>query len=127
MRHDEDSEQAALFAWAELAAITRPAFGMLVAVPNGGKRNAREAARMKRQGVSSGFPDILLPLKVGSYGGLAIELKRANGRRHDITADQYAWIGGLRAAGWYSTVAYGWDEARRVLIAYIDGALPEDE
>ena len=41
---------------------------LLYAVPNGGYRNAREAARFKAEGVRSGVPDLCLAV---SNGGTA--------------------------------------------------------
>ena len=43
--------------------------------PNGGKRNAKEAAKFKRMGVRPGFPDLILLLPNGTYNYLAIEMK----------------------------------------------------
>ena len=48
--HFEDDEQAAVFDWA----AHMPALKWMHSIPNGGKRNIREAARLKRQGVKSG-------------------------------------------------------------------------
>lgn len=118
-RHDEDDEQAALFEWARLQQAAQPDLAMLMAVPNGGARNAREAARMKAQGVSKGFPDVFLFVARHGCHGLAIELKRADGRRHDVSADQYDWIGALLGQGYAATVAYGWQEAREVICDYL--------
>lgn len=53
----------------------------LHAIPNGGFRNAREAARLKAEGVTPGVADLLLPWpKIDSKGiivycGLYIEVK----------------------------------------------------
>ncbi|WP_353737277.1 VRR-NUC domain-containing protein [Acidiphilium sp.] len=118
-RHDEDDEQRALFAWSRLQEAAQRDLAMLMAVPNGGARNARESARMKSQGVSRGFPDVFLFAARGKYHGLAIELKRSDGRRHDIADAQYAWIGGLRQRGYLATVAYGWSEARDIINEYL--------
>lgn len=48
---------------------------LIFAIPNGGKRSKFEAARMKKQGVTAGIPDLFLSAKRGEYGGLYIELK----------------------------------------------------
>jgi len=117
--HDEDDEQAALFEWAAWYCKSSPAVALLFAVPNGGVRNAREAVRLKRQGVMAGVPDIILPVASGGYGGLAIEMKRRDGKRHDVGRLQYDWIGGMLGRGWYATVAFGCDEAIAEIIGYL--------
>jgi hypothetical protein len=56
---------------------TYPALrGLLMAIPNGGKRSPREAKRMKHEGLTAGAPDMLF-----CYNGRAIflELKTAKG------------------------------------------------
>lgn len=43
--------------------------------PNGGKRNAKEAAKFKKMGTRAGFPDLIFLLPNGTYHYLAIEMK----------------------------------------------------
>ncbi|MDR0384526.1 MAG: VRR-NUC domain-containing protein [Prevotellaceae bacterium] len=52
--------------------------------PNGGKRNAREAARFKAMGVRAGFPDLILLVENAQYNYLCIELKSAKGTQTDL-------------------------------------------
>jgi len=64
------------------------------AVPNGGKRNPREAARLKSQGVLAGVSDILL-FWPGGMG--AIELKAGNRKpsgQQEYFGDRWEWCGG---------------------------------
>ena len=49
---------------------------LLFAVPNGGRRNAREAGIMKAEGVTAGVADMLLLTPRCGYGCLCIELKK---------------------------------------------------
>lgn len=51
--------------------------------PNGGRRNAREAARLKRMGVLAGVPDYIFILPDNNVG--FIELKLAKTIHHDRT------------------------------------------
>lgn len=85
-RHPEDDLQRAVCAFLDRALVP-PAF--YFAVPNGGKRNAREAARMKAMGVKAGAPDLLIfgpqPHKAttfcrGEMVCIGIELKAGKGR-----------------------------------------------
>ena len=52
-------------------------------MPNGGYRNAREAAIMKAEGVTAGVSDALLLVPRGDFHGLCIEFKTATGRQSD--------------------------------------------
>lgn len=123
-RHDEDEEQSALISWARMQSRTRPELALLIAIPNGGSRRLLEAKRMKSAGTSAGFPDLILPVARCGYHGLAIEMKREDGKRHDISPDQYDWIGALWDQGWYATVAFGWDDARAAIEHYIGVGSP---
>lgn len=114
----EHQEQVALMAWAALAMTTRPELALLVAVPNGGLRHIAVAAKLKREGVSAGFPDLALPVRRGEFGGLFIELKTAKGV---VSPAQAAWIARLNAHGQCAVVCRGWLAARRVVESYLDG------
>ena len=52
---------------------------LLFHIPNGGKRNAREAAIFKAEGVVAGIPDLFLAEARHGHHGLFIEMKA--GRR----------------------------------------------
>ena len=72
-RHLEDDLQRAIIQYLDLALGPD---GVAYAIPNGGKRHAREAARVKGLGVKAGIPDIGI-----CYRGRAlyIELKAPRG------------------------------------------------
>ena len=78
-------------------------------VPNGGNRDVITGAKLKRQGVKAGFPDIQIfdaPISEGKkYRGLIIELKRREGGR--LRENQKEWIEELRARNWLCYVAHG--------------------
>ena len=76
-------------------------------VPNGGLRNARVGAELKRQGVKRGVPDVLIFVPSGEYVGLAIELKVGRNR---LTPEQADWLAGLESAGWATAVCHDIDE-----------------
>lgn len=65
----------------------RPLTDWLYAVPNGGKRDAREAARLKAQGVKAGVNDLVLPIMAGGFGGLYVELKVGKNTLSDLQLD----------------------------------------
>ena len=113
----EDQEQATLFRWAQLQAGMHPELQLLMHIPNGGKRNAAEAARFKAEGVKAGVPDLLLPVARQGKHGLWIELKRRQGGR--LSENQSEWLEALSSQGYRTEVCCGWEEASRVLLNYL--------
>ena len=114
----EASEQAALFEWAARAQGKYPELGLLFHVPNGGSRDPREAAHLKRQGVKSGVPDLCLPVPRGPFHGLFIELKRVKGGA--LSGRQKEWLGLLNHHGYRAVVCRGWLEARETILEYLN-------
>lgn len=55
----------------------------LFAVPNGGKRDAKTAARLKDEGVVPGVSDLILLVPSDEYHALLIEMKTPNGRQSE--------------------------------------------
>lgn len=116
----EGNEQEALFAWALYAAGAMPELGLMFHVPNGGSRNRIEAAKLKRQGVRAGVPDICLPVARGGFHGLFVELKYG---RNKATDRQTAWLDALRSQGYLAVECVGWDIAREVITKYLKGEI----
>ena len=86
------------------------------AVPNGQLRSKRIGAQLKREGVRSGVPDLLVftpPPLFPAYRGVAIEMKRVRGSKP--TPSQLRWLKDLDRVGWYSAVCEGHEEAIQVL------------
>lgn len=77
----EHDEQVALFREMHLRGCTDPRWRQAFAIPNGGLRSKKTAARLKAEGVKAGVPDIFLPVPVGLWSGLFIEMKRPKGGR----------------------------------------------
>lgn len=90
-------------------------------VPNGGKRNKVEAAKLKRQGVKAGVPDICLPAPRYGYHGLYIELKRQH--EGTVSEDQAEWIEYLAHEGYVAAVCHGWYEAAQLIMRYLRGGM----
>lgn len=112
----EDQEQIKLVTWLKNKGIR------VSASANGGSRNLFEAMKLKRMGVSSGFPDIEIPLPVPGYHGLYIEMKRKKGSK--VSDNQIEWLTYLRERGYYAEVAYGFDEAKQIVEYYLSLSLP---
>lgn len=119
----EHAEQRAFFAWLMLMENRGvvPLARMAYAVPNGGKRDAVTAARLKAEGVKSGVPDVCWPVPVGRYPGLYLELKIPGGA---VSSSQEEWHNDLRAVGHAVAVCYGWRSARLCFLAYSRGEEP---
>jgi hypothetical protein len=116
----EAQEQTTLFQWAALMAHRWPELRTMYHIPNGGSRNAIEAARLKAQGVKAGIPDIFLPCARGEWHGLYIELKRRKGGR--VSDEQREMIRLLIEQGYKAVVCYGWEEAKNVIVEYMKDA-----
>ncbi|EHQ92164.1 VRR-NUC domain-containing protein [Desulfosporosinus youngiae] len=116
MNHRESDEQQALFQWAKLMEVQYPELSLLHSIPNGGKRNAREAARLKKEGAKAGVSDIFLPVARGGFHGLYIEFKVKGGKLSD---NQTWWLEETTKQGYYSTVCFGWIEASEVIQKYL--------
>ena len=115
MRHIEDSLQKTCVQWFSL--MYRPYARLLHHSPNGGKRNAIEAAKFKAMGVRAGFPDLILCVARGGYHGLFIELKTAKGRQ---TENQKYFQKALEAQGYKYEVVRSLDEFRQIITNYMN-------
>lgn len=113
----EAVEQQMLFQWANYMTARYPELRLLYHVPNGGKRNSKEAANLKRQGVKAGVPDIVFPIARDGYFGLYIELKIG---KNKTSLKQKEWIKDLKEQNYYVEVCYGWLEARAVIEDYLN-------
>ena len=71
----ESQLQIQIFEWAQLMTGKYPELYLLYHIPNEGKRSIYYGAKLKREGLKSGVPDICLPIPKGQYCGLYIELK----------------------------------------------------
>lgn len=117
----EHVEQALLVRWARLLAYQYPALNLLAAVPNGGYRHKATARLMSAEGLSPGYPDLLLDAARQGYHGLRIEMKRRGNRP---TEAQLAWHERLRAEGYRVEVCYSASEAANVIADYL--GLPKE-
>ena len=77
---NEEKEQEVVMQWARMHTGRWSELGLLYHCPNGGSRNKREGARLKRMGVLAGVPDLHLPVSRNGYHSLYIEMKYKDGR-----------------------------------------------
>lgn len=115
----ESQEQACLISWWHLAGPKLAPNVVLAAIPNGGARDAITGARLKREGVVKGMPDMLLACARSGKHGLFIELKRQRGGR--LSESQRELFPLLEAQGYGVAVCRGWLSASDAIKAYLAG------
>lgn len=114
----EAQEQRQLIRWTSepQSLLLHPELRLLYHVPNGGRRDAREARQLQLMGVKAGVPDLCLPVARGGRHGLYIELKTDSGR---TSGAQDRWLEDLREQGYAACVCHGWADAARTLSLYL--------
>jgi hypothetical protein len=122
----EHDDQVCVIAWARRSQGRLPELALLYAIPNGaklpyqkdarGKRFSRQAMLLKAEGLTSGVPDLCLPVARGGYHGLYLEMKYGTNTTSEA---QDAWIEALRSQGYFVQVAYGYDQATQCIEAYL--------
>ncbi|MFA5651493.1 MAG: VRR-NUC domain-containing protein [Proteiniphilum sp.] len=116
MRHIEDSLQQACVTWFDLQFphLSR----LLHHSPNGGKRNAREAARFKAMGTRAGFPDLVFLYPAHGHHALLIEMKTTrSGSRQTANQKEYQRI--VEKYGYKYIVCRTFFEFQKVIINYL--------
>ena len=92
-------------------------YGRLFAVPNGGRRDATTAAKLKAEGVVAGVADLILLKSNRDYGALLIEMKTLKGRQRD---SQKAWQNIVCADSEYKyVVCRSFDDFKREVDDYL--------
>ena len=114
----ESQEQQALFEWAERLYKRYPELAVMYHIPNEGKRSKATGARLLKEGMKPGVPDIHLPVARGGFHSLYIELKRRNGS--STTDAQNTWLQMLGKYGNKAVRCYGWEEAAKVIVEYLE-------
>lgn len=112
----EHQHQVAFVRWARLNTNRFPALRCLHAIPNGGARHIKVAAKMKAEGTLRGVLDMQLPLPNAHCVGLWIEFKVG---RNKLTPDQEWFAEVMRLAGHRVAVCYSWLDAVAVTEDYL--------
>ena len=115
-RQTERREQAVVVRWARLNRDVYPELTWLFAIPNGGRREAREAQLLKAEGVTPGVADLCLLWSNGTHPCLWIEMKSATG---SLRPEQRAFRQWALDQGHLATVAYSAEEAIATIRRYI--------
>lgn len=112
----ESEDQIALIAWFDLWA-TPDLKGRLFAVPNGGMRNKVTAAKLKREGVRPGVPDLMLLTPRKGFAGLVIEMKREKGS--SLSREQAEWLDWLGKQNFMTVICKGFQPAVDTIVSYL--------
>jgi hypothetical protein len=122
----EHSHQVALFMWCALNVGKFPDLKWFHAIKNEEKSGSVVVgARSKAAGIKSGVSDTLLPVRRGEYSGLYIELKRPSRKpkcngKGGVSDEQLEFGKFVQSQGFGFVVCYGWEEAVKVLIQYLE-------
>ena len=96
---------------------------LLIAIPNGDYRSWRTGAKLKREGVIAGTPDLLLAYSNDYAYGLFVELKQTGNRPSEAQVDV---MDQLRVAGYEAWWCDAYDDARDLFERYMESE-PIDE
>jgi hypothetical protein len=133
----EHDHQTKVFRWAEqMVQLNQfPELAFMFAVPNGAKlpyvqsrrgQWSPQAMKLRREGMRSGVPDIVLPVARGGYHHLYIEMKRKTATDSKVGPNQHIWIAALMNQGSYAVVCKGADQAIEVITSYLTGKITKE-
>lgn len=90
---------------------------LIYAIPNGGARNIITASKLKAEGVTSGVPDLCIPVMRKGFGGLYIEMK--DGKKGRLSDNQKDMIDRLKSNGYCVEVCRSVDDFINVVNGYM--------
>lgn len=117
-RMSEHQVQASFIQQVDWMANIDPRYLNLFAIPNGGHRHVAVAAKLKREGVRPGVPDLFWALPSGRWHGLFLEMKWGSGRP---SKSQLEWAERLKSAGYGWELCYSVEGAADVCRSYAGG------
>lgn len=113
----EDAQQALVIEWAMINLNKYPELKWLYHCPNGGKRNAFEAAKFKQLGVKPGVSDLFLPAPRNGYHGLFVEMKYGHNK---LQPSQEEFLSDMKEAGYFVVVCYSAERAIEIISNYLN-------
>jgi hypothetical protein len=106
----EETIHVSILEWMRLVL---PPGSLIWHTPNGGSRDVREAAKLKKMGVVPGIPDLVVFMD-GAFA-FSLEVKAQAGR---LSAEQHGVHAVMRRLGFKVAVVRGIDEARQALASW---------
>ena len=117
----ESDLQKAIIMWADTMEDKWPELKWLHHIPNGGKRDGREALSLKRQGVKAGVCDLFLPVRRANYGGLYIELKRpGTNAEKELSDTQIEFLRFAQVQMFATMVSSDFEDVKRCIVEYLE-------
>jgi hypothetical protein len=116
MNFPESKIQQSLIQWCRWQKTKFPELQLIHAVPNGGFRHPKEAARLIREGVLAGIPDLFLPVARQSYYGLYLETKAPQGKLSPAQIKMHTL---LKAQNYAVLTFYSLDQGVQILTSYL--------
>lgn len=116
----ESDLQRAIFVWRDTIIPKHPELEWLYHCPNGEKRDAFTAQRLKQQGVKAGILDLALDVARGGYHGLRIELKRPGGKCAKPRPEQASCIAFLTEQGYCARITNDFTECKSIILGYLN-------
>ncbi len=111
--------QSGFIDWVRMVEMGQiPELRLLYAIPSGGNRHPAVGAKMKREGVVRGVPDLHLPIGRGGYLSLYLETKTPdpNSKLSKWQIERIAW---LEAEGNLVRVCHAIDELIDAVVQYL--------
>ena len=118
MKHLEDDLQAECITWFDYQYPKLK--NLLFHVPNGGHRNIREAARLKKQGVRPGVSDLILLIPRGNFHGMCIEMKSEKGT---LSENQKEWLKQAENNGYLTIVCNNFILFKTAIDSYLSNII----
>ena len=115
----ESTEQQLLIQWFKLA---YPKYH-LISIPNGqmvgGRNKFALINKYKAEGLTPGVSDLFLCVPNNGYNGLWLEMKDRGEGVKSLSPHQKMWLSDMEYVGYKSAWAAGFDEARDIIINYL--------
>ena len=122
----EKDIQQLFVAWLKAHDIKVSASFNGVMIPDGGDTRLKWKIinSMKAAGLAKGFPDLFIPVPNKGHHGLFIELKASKGK---VSEEQEEWLAYLNKMGYKAVVAYGLEQAVKVVEEYLDRKIRDND
>lgn len=120
MELSEYQECKAYFEWAQYYPVLRE---YLFKIVNEGKRSKINGNMLKLIGLRAGLPDYQLPIPNKNWNGLWIEMKKRSHAGKTKKDNQNEWISKLIKVKQYATYAYGWEDAAKITMDYLNNKI----
>jgi len=110
----ESRDQQFLVAWFELQYPDV----LIAKFHNENNYDVAKRVRLKKEGLLTGIPDLIIFAARGESHGLLIEMKETGGRASTV---QKNVVNKLNSSGYYACIAFGFLEGQKIVKEYMQG------